>query len=73
MCVLDRNISLGEEGGIVYNSVRSAVYGLDERPRVLGYHIGLAGKEVRVKDIKQVAERALTDKERPAGEAVRWI
>jgi pyruvate ferredoxin oxidoreductase alpha subunit len=71
ICVLDRNISLGEEGGMVYNAVRSAVYGLDERPRVIGYHIGLAGKEVRVKDIKQAAARAL-EKEAP-GEGVRWI
>lgn len=71
ICVLDRNISLGEEGGMVYNAVRSAVYGLDERPRVIGYHLGLAGKEVRVKDIKQAAARAL-EKGAP-GEGVRWI
>jgi pyruvate ferredoxin oxidoreductase alpha subunit len=72
ICVLDRNVSLGEDGGMVYNSVRSAVYGLDERPGVLGYHVGLAGKEVRVRDIKQAAQRAL-EKGAAAGEGVRWI
>jgi pyruvate ferredoxin oxidoreductase alpha subunit len=56
--VLDRNISLGE-GGVVFNSVRSALYGLEERPTVLGYHIGLAGNEVRVGDIERIAGRTL--------------
>jgi len=56
--VLDRNISLGE-GGVTYNSVRSALYELEERPVVHGYHVGLAGNEVRVQDIARIAERAL--------------
>jgi pyruvate ferredoxin oxidoreductase alpha subunit len=56
--VLDRNISLGE-GGVAYNSIRSALYGLEERPIVHGYHVGLAGNEVRVQDILRIAERTL--------------
>ena len=56
--VLDRNISLGE-GGVTYNSVRSALYELEERPVVHGYHVGLAGNEVRVQNIARIAERAL--------------
>ena len=56
--VVDRNISLGE-GGIVFGSVRSAVYDLDDRPAVLGYYAGLAGKEVRVRDIEQIGNRTL--------------
>ena len=72
LCVLDRNISLGDEGGIVYNSVRSAVYGLDERPMVMGYHLGLAGKEVRVRDIEKIAERALAERG-GAEPPVRWV
>lgn len=56
--VLDRNISLGE-GGVAYNSIRSAMYGLKERPIVHGYHVGLAGNEVRVQDISRIAERTL--------------
>ncbi len=56
--VLDRNISLGE-GGVAYNSIRSALYGLEERPKVHGYHVGLAGNEVRVQDIAKIAERTL--------------
>lgn len=56
--VVDRNISLGE-GGIVFGSVRNAIYDLEERPLVLGYYAGLTGKEVRVRDIEQIADRTL--------------
>lgn len=56
--VLDRNISLGE-GGVAYNSIRSAMYGLEERPLVCGFHIGLAGNEVRVKNIERIGNKTL--------------
>jgi len=56
--IIDRNISLGE-GGIVFGSVRSAVYDLEDRPTVLGYYAGLAGKEVRVRDIERIGDRTL--------------
>lgn len=56
--VIDRNISLGE-GGITHGSIRNAVYDLDDRPKVLGYYAGLAGREVRVRDIEKAAERTL--------------
>jgi pyruvate/2-oxoacid:ferredoxin oxidoreductase alpha subunit len=56
--VLDRNISLGE-GGAVFNSIRSAIYGLDERPKIHDYHVGLAGNEVGVNDIIKIAERTV--------------
>jgi pyruvate/2-oxoacid:ferredoxin oxidoreductase alpha subunit len=56
--VLDRNISLGE-GGVAFNSIRSAMYGLDERPKIHSYHVGLAGNEVRVQDVTRIAERTL--------------
>lgn len=56
--VIDRNISLGE-GGIVYGSIRSALYDQAEKPKVLGYYAGLAGREVRVRDIENAAEKTL--------------
>lgn len=56
--VIDRNISLGE-GGIVFASVRSSLYDQEERPIVLSYHAGLAGNEVRVRDIEHIADRTL--------------
>jgi pyruvate ferredoxin oxidoreductase alpha subunit len=72
LCVLDRSISLGDEGGIVYNSVRSALYGLSEGPTVMGYHLGMAGKEVRARDIEKIAARALEERRGPEP-PVRWV
>jgi len=69
--VIDRNISLGE-GGIAYGSIRSAVYDLDERPTILGFYSGLAGKEVRVRDIEHVANKTLKAK-KGEKEAAEWI
>ncbi len=66
--VIDRNISLGENG-IAYGSIRSAVYDMEDRPKVLGYYAGLAGREVRVRDIEKAANLTLK-----GGEAApTWI
>jgi len=56
--VIDRNISLGENG-ISYGSIRNAVYDMKDRPKVLGFYAGLAGREVRVGDIEKAAEMTL--------------
>jgi pyruvate ferredoxin oxidoreductase alpha subunit len=66
--VIDRNISLGENG-IAYGSIRSAVYDMMDRPKVLGYYAGLAGREVRVRDIEKAAEKTLKGDD----EAPTWI
>ena len=68
--VIDRNISLGENG-IAYGSIRSAVYDMKERPKVLGFYAGLAGREVRVRDIEKAAEMTL--KGGGADNAPTWI
>lgn len=56
--MIDRNVCLGI-GGVAYTLIRSAVYDLEERPRVLGFHAGLAGKEVKVSDVERMAEKIL--------------
>jgi pyruvate ferredoxin oxidoreductase alpha subunit len=66
--VIDRNISLGENG-ISYGSIRSAVYDMKDRPKVLGFYAGLAGREVRVQDIEKAAELTL----KGAEAAPTWI
>jgi pyruvate ferredoxin oxidoreductase alpha subunit len=66
--VIDRNISLGENG-IAYGSIRSSVYDLKDRPKVLGFYAGLAGREVRVRDIERAAEMTL----KGAEGAPTWI
>ncbi len=56
--VIDRSISLGS-GGITFQEIRSSLYDLEERPRILGFHAGLSGKEVRVEDIERICEKTL--------------
>ena len=56
--VIDRNVSLGS-GGVVFNELRGALYDMDERPNVVGFHTGMAGKEVTPDHIKHIAKKTL--------------
>ena len=56
--MIDRNICLGL-GGVGFSQLRTILYDIEERPGILEFHAGLAGKEVRVNDIKKVAEKTL--------------
>ncbi len=56
--MIDRNVCLGL-GGAGFGELRRALYDLDERPKVLGFYAGLAGAEVRVRDIEKMAEKTL--------------
>jgi len=59
MGVIDRNVSTGTRGGITFTEVRHALYDVDERPATLSFHAGMRGKEVRVEDLKRMAEKTL--------------
>ncbi|MEM2126868.1 MAG: pyruvate ferredoxin oxidoreductase [Candidatus Bathyarchaeia archaeon] len=56
--MIDRNVCLGL-GGAGFGELRRALYDLEERPRILGFYAGLAGAEVRVRDIEKMAEKTL--------------
>lgn len=56
--MLDRNICMGH-GGAGYRLIRDTLYDLDDRPSVLQFHAGMAGKEVRVDDIYDIGEKVL--------------
>ncbi|MBN2335519.1 pyruvate ferredoxin oxidoreductase [Candidatus Bathyarchaeota archaeon] len=59
MGVIDRNVSTGTRGGITFTELRHALFDVDERPATLNFHAGMRGKEVRVTDIKRMAEKTL--------------
>lgn len=54
--VLDRNISLGQEGALL-SDLRSALYELDKQPKVSGYILGLGGRDVTDCHIKDIFEK----------------
>ncbi len=69
--VIDRNVSLGS-GGVVHSELRGALYDMDERPNVIGFHTGMAGKEVTPQHINHIAKKTL----RSIGEKVdqvEWV
>ena len=58
VAVLDKNISLGSKGGATAIEVRDAMYG--STIPVKGYVLGLGGRDIRKKDIKEIV--ALSEK-----------
>ena len=52
VAVLDKNISLGARGGATVLEVRDAMYG--SAIPVKGYVLGLGGRDIRKKDIKEI-------------------
>ena len=57
--IIDRNVSTGTPGGITFTEIRHSLYDLEERPITLNFHAGMRGKEVRVEDLKRMAEKTL--------------
>ncbi|MBL7071755.1 MAG: pyruvate ferredoxin oxidoreductase [Candidatus Omnitrophica bacterium] len=53
--VIDRNISLGNEG-IFFQEIKSALYNEKKRPSIYGYIAGLGGRDVAVDEIIEIAE-----------------
>jgi pyruvate ferredoxin oxidoreductase alpha subunit len=58
MGVIDRNCLLGH-GGAGYGELARNLYGLEERPKLLGFYAGLRGAEVTIADIEKMAEKTL--------------
>lgn len=56
VAVLDRADSMNAFGGPVFNEVRSALYDLDNRPKMINRIYGLGGRDYKVKDALSVFE-----------------
>lgn len=59
VAVLDRVDSMNGFGGPLFNEVRSALYELESRPRVISRIYGLGGRDYKVKDANGVFEELL--------------
>ena len=60
VAVIDRNISFGHHG-IFFQEVKSALYGRTDVP-VIGYITGIGGRDVTPGVIREIAEKAINDK-----------
>lgn len=71
---IDRNCAAGGHG-VLYEEIRSALYGSSEPPRVVGVIAGLGGRDVTVRQVKELTRKALKreapfDKEE---DAIDWL
>jgi pyruvate ferredoxin oxidoreductase alpha subunit len=58
----------------VFGKLRNTLYDLDNRPKLLQFHAGLGGKEVRVQDIYNIGEKIIKVAEGDAIEnLVEWV
>ncbi|OQX85035.1 MAG: pyruvate ferredoxin oxidoreductase [Candidatus Latescibacteria bacterium 4484_7] len=69
VAVIDRNISFGHHG-IFFQEIKSALYGRTDVP-IIGYIVGIGGRDVTPKVIREIAEKALND-ENPERD-INWI
>lgn len=56
VCVLDRDISMGMEGAL-YTDLKAALYNVANAPVMLGFIIGLGGRDITVPDIANIAKK----------------
>ena len=73
--VIDRNTSCGSaSGGIVGMEMGKALYSLDDKPLLLDFHVGLAGSDVTIRQIKYIANKVLEACEKGKVEKeVDWV
>jgi pyruvate/2-oxoacid:ferredoxin oxidoreductase alpha subunit len=71
---IDRNCAGGSHG-VLYDEIRSALYGTPRPPRVVGVIAGLGGRDVTVRQIKEITRKALK-RESPFDreeDAIEWL
>lgn len=56
--VMDRAISYGGPGGPLASEIRSALYAQEDRPRVVNWIAGIAGRDVAPEDFVQMLQQA---------------
>ena len=71
-CVLDRDISMGMEGA-VYTDLKAALYNAKDRPAMLGFIIGLGGRDITIPDIRGIAERGFAQIAGEKVPEVEWV
>jgi pyruvate ferredoxin oxidoreductase alpha subunit len=72
IAVVDRSICPGK-GGPVYNKLRSTLYDMEDAPKMLQFHAGLGGKEVRVHDFEMIGDKILDYAKGGKSDKVTWV
>ncbi len=59
LIVLDRAVSFGGPGGPVFSEVRSALYPLEKKPKVVGFIGGLGGRDINMAGFEEMITRGI--------------
>ena len=75
VAVADRDFSYGGPfyGGIVFNEIRSTLYGSKSRPTTANFIAGLGGREVGTQDMIKMYEETINARDAGQDGTVKWI
>jgi pyruvate ferredoxin oxidoreductase alpha subunit len=59
LMVLDRAISFGGPGGAVGSEIKSALYQMESKPRVVSFVGGLGGRDISVAGFEEIVRRGM--------------
>jgi pyruvate ferredoxin oxidoreductase alpha subunit len=72
IAVVDRSICPGK-GGPAYGKLKSVLYDVEEKPKMLQFHAGLGGKEVRTHDFEMIGDKILKAAKGEKVDPVTWV
>ena len=70
--IVDRSICPGK-GGPAFGKIRDALYDMEERPKLLQFHAGLGGKEVRTHDFEKIGDTILNYAKGGKEDQITWV
>jgi pyruvate ferredoxin oxidoreductase alpha subunit len=75
VCVIDRDYSMGSpfRGGVIYHEIRSALYDLQRRPKILNFIGGLGGREITISDVEKIIKIGYEAIDSPYVKPVWWV
>ncbi len=74
MIVLDRAVSLGYGGGIVYSELASTLCNSAHKPQIIDYIIGLAGRQLGLSELLSLLKNSIANyREGRIEQPVRWV
>lgn len=71
VCVLDKDISMGMEGAL-FTDVKAALYNSSVSPLLLGFILGLGGRDITIEDIKDIEGKAEARLKGGKGPETEW-
>jgi pyruvate ferredoxin oxidoreductase alpha subunit len=58
IAVVEKDVSIGYEAGLV-TDLKAAFYNTDIRAPIIGFAAGLGGRDITLKDVRKIVDKAL--------------